>query len=191
MWFVHFLYHCFSHFLLLLHSTCFRKAVYAHNTSHYFFRHVHPRYLSHTILRRLFVQTILHTFLSWHYSTCYSQEESNPSVFMFVVLVYFQRGSEELMSHSPMVTTNGTGHSPSQNEVNDAKKVNKQLKLLFSWFIVWSFPGCIILQTELGVCSGGTGWWEGGHQGAGCIIMNSMCQVRVNNIWSIISNTWN
>ncbi|WAR22971.1 PTBP1-like protein, partial [Mya arenaria] len=37
--------------------------------------------------------------------------------------VYFQRGSEELMSHSPMLTTNGTGHSPSQNEVNDAKKV--------------------------------------------------------------------
>ncbi|XP_052776187.1 polypyrimidine tract-binding protein 1-like isoform X3 [Mya arenaria] len=34
-----------------------------------------------------------------------------------------KRGSEELMSHSPMLTTNGTGHSPSQNEVNDAKKV--------------------------------------------------------------------
>ncbi|XP_052258286.1 polypyrimidine tract-binding protein 3-like isoform X14 [Dreissena polymorpha] len=34
-----------------------------------------------------------------------------------------KRGSEELMSHSPMVQTNGTGHSPSQNEVNDAKKV--------------------------------------------------------------------
>ncbi|XP_060605646.1 polypyrimidine tract-binding protein 1-like isoform X12 [Ruditapes philippinarum] len=34
-----------------------------------------------------------------------------------------KRGSDELMSHSPMVTTNGTGLSPSQNEVNDAKKV--------------------------------------------------------------------
>jgi len=34
-----------------------------------------------------------------------------------------KRGSEELMSHSPMVTTNGTGLSPSQHEVNDAKKV--------------------------------------------------------------------
>ena len=42
---------------------------------------------------------------------------------MCCVIVYFQRGSEELMSHSPMVTTNGTGHSPSQIEVNDAKKV--------------------------------------------------------------------
>ncbi|KAL4236022.1 Polypyrimidine tract-binding protein 2 [Mactra antiquata] len=34
-----------------------------------------------------------------------------------------KRGSEELMSHSPMVTTNGTGLSPVQNEVNEAKKV--------------------------------------------------------------------
>ena len=37
--------------------------------------------------------------------------------------LYFQRGSDELMSQSPMVT-NGTGISPGQNEVNDAKKVS-------------------------------------------------------------------
>ena len=43
------------------------------------------------------------------------------------IFVYFQRGSDELMSQSPMVTTNGTGISPGQNEINDAKKVNKHL----------------------------------------------------------------
>ena len=43
------------------------------------------------------------------------------------IFVSFQRGSDELMSQSPMVTTNGTGISPGQNEINDAKKVSKHL----------------------------------------------------------------
>lgn len=38
------------------------------------------------------------------------------------IAVCRKRGSDELMSHSPMVT-NGTGISPGQNEVNDAKKM--------------------------------------------------------------------
>lgn len=53
--------------------------------------------------------------------------------FKVCMFVYFQRGSEELMSHSPMVTTNGTGHSPSQNEVNDAKKV---ITFVLHWYLV-------------------------------------------------------
>lgn len=39
------------------------------------------------------------------------------------IAVCRKRGSDELMSHSPMVTTNGTGISPGQNEMNDAKKL--------------------------------------------------------------------
>jgi hypothetical protein len=36
--------------------------------------------------------------------------------------VEMKRGSEELLSHSPLVT-NGTGMSPTQSDSNDAKKV--------------------------------------------------------------------
>jgi hypothetical protein len=48
---------------------------------------------------------------------------------MISLLSLSQRGSDELLSHSPMVTTNGGGSmSPTQTEVNnDAKKVRRLL----------------------------------------------------------------
>ena len=56
-------------------------------------------------------------------------------VFVFLSLSFsfsgarVQRGSEELLSHSPMVT-NGSGMSPTQPDINnDAKKVNTLLSV--------------------------------------------------------------
>ena len=74
------------------------------------------------------------------------------SQYMYHVFISFQRGSDELLSHSPMVT-NGASMSPTQTEVNnDAKKVRTPPSLPPLYYTTHCVHICIPLYALLTCC---------------------------------------